>query len=219
MGNGKNNSKNIKGNFGEEKHFCKFCEEWKVKEAFYKINYICKSCRNKKIAEKRKVEKEKNLAEFLLRESCKLAIQRGRSKEKKGYENVTSDWKKWHDMYNDLKNNKSFWREWKHQTEIYDLWGQGADDRPTLDRIDPNGDYSLENIQCLSHEENRLKDKNSATNVFYYDEQGCLTYKPYKTIKQAVNDLGVNYEKFRRNRGAKVPVLIDGEQYLIQSAK
>ncbi|KXY70697.1 hypothetical protein MKY89_27905 [Bacillus sp. FSL W7-1294] len=213
------NSLNIKKNNYEELLFwCTKCRGWKAKEEFYKINYMCKVCRNKKIAEKRKTEKEKNLAEFLLRESCKLAIQRSRSKKKKGYENVKCEWASWRDMYEDLKNKKLFKDDWKHQTEIYKEWGEDQVDRPTIDRIDPQGDYSLENIQCLSYQENVLKDKNTVTNVFYYDEEGRLTYQPYKTVKQAVSDLGVNYERFRRNRDAKVPVFLEGKPLFIQSS-
>ncbi|MGR5906138.1 hypothetical protein ACT7DI_23435 [Bacillus paranthracis] len=122
-------------------------------------------------------------------------------------------------MYDDLRKKESFWKAWQKQTEIYKEWSELESLRPTLDRISPNGHYSIGNIQCLSQEENRLKAKNTPTNVFFTDENGVFSYKPYPTIKAAATDLNVNYEKLRRNRDVKVPFFIDDEQYFIQSAK
>lgn len=71
----------------------------------------------------------------------------------------------------------------------------------------------------MSQEENRMKDKNTVTNVFFTDENGVFSYKSYQTVKQAARGLKVNYERFRRNRDVKRTVFIDVQQYFIQSAK
>ncbi|EOV9526230.1 hypothetical protein ACE41A_02440 [Bacillus cytotoxicus] len=218
MNNHKSKSKNIKNMENLRKRWCKFCTIWKKKEDYSLSNGKCKECRRKHEKQRKEKEiKEIGLAGYLLKNSCAKAFYR--CGKKQGYENVECAWSNFHDMYNDLKNKEQFWKEWQKQTRIYEEWGYLESERPTLDRIDNKKHYSLDNIQCLSLEGNRLKAKNAATHVFFTDENGVFSYKTYDTVKKAAANLNVDYEKLRRNRDVKRSVFINGEQYFIQSAK
>ncbi|WP_340421423.1 hypothetical protein [Bacillus paramobilis] len=121
-------------------------------------------------------------------------------------------------MFEDLRSEEPFFSEWISQTEKYEKGGFAEGDRPTLDRIFNNGPYSLDNIQCLSQNKNRNKAKNAATHVFFTDENGVFSYKPYPTIKAAASDLDARYEELRRNRDIKRPCFIDDKMYFLQSS-
>lgn len=217
MSNCKMKNKNIARNKDLKEKWCKFCERWKRLED-YSTNGKCLECRRKHKKQQIKFEiKEIGLAAHLLKNSCCKAFYR--CGKKQGYENVKCKWKNYHYMFEDLKNNSLFFKEWQKQTKKYEEGNFIEGLRPTLDRILSNGPYSLNNIQCLSLEENRLKAKNAATHVFFNDENGVLCYDSFVTVKEVAKKLGVNYTKLRRNRDIKRPIFVDGNRYFIQSAK
>lgn len=220
MSNRKMKSKNIKKNKGLKEKYCRFCKKSKRLKDYAPTNSRCKECRMKYMKERKNQEiKEMGLAAHLLKKSCRTAFYRCNGKKQKAYENVRCAWDDANTMFEDLQNKEEFFSEWKSQTEKYEKGGFAEGDRPTLDRIFNNGPYSLDNIQCLSQEQNRLKDKNAATNVFFNDENGVFSYSPYQTMTAAASDLDVDYSKLRKCRDIHRPIFVHGEQYIVQSAK
>ncbi|KKC48457.1 hypothetical protein VE23_17380 [Paenibacillus sp. D9] len=97
----------------------------------------------------------------LLYRSCESAIKT--RKYSKNYANIVCDWTDAVAMMIDLICTKEqFWGQWKDQSSIYLDSDKQLSMRPTLDRIDERGHYTLSNIQMLSYSENskkaRLKD-------------------------------------------------------------
>lgn len=61
-----------------------------------------------------------------------------------------------------------FWK--KNSETVFDIIKSG--DKPSIDRIDPNGNYSIDNIQIISLTENRKKDRVRTTGKEYvYDKE------------------------------------------------
>ncbi|WP_448163661.1 hypothetical protein [Bacillus mobilis] len=217
MNNRGNKSKNIKRNKGLEKKYCRFCSKWKRLEHYAPTNSRCKECRVAYMRERTEQEiAEIGLAAHLLKKSCRTAFDRC-SRKKKGYTDVECAWHNVNTMFEDLRNTKPFFSEWISQTEKYEKGGFVEGDRPTLDRIFNKGPYSLNNIQCLSAEENRIKDKKAGTNVFFTDENGVFSYSPYQTMTAAATDLNVGYSKLRKCRDIHRPVFVHGKVMFIQS--
>ncbi|WP_175990480.1 hypothetical protein [Bacillus sp. Marseille-Q1617] len=92
--------------------------------------------------------------------SCRKAIERSRCSEG-AYQNVKCSFKTAKQLYSSIRlNNKKLYEEWMRKTVIY-LEAESRADRyrlrPTLDRIDSNGHYFINNLQVLTFGENASK--------------------------------------------------------------
>jgi hypothetical protein len=108
------------------------------------------------------------IAFILLTRSCESA--RTRCKSGKGrYRNVRCDLtpKVLRDL---LKQSVSFWNEWVKLTEEWVKCGHSEKDRPTLDRINKDGHYEIDNIQALTHNANTRKANAKKCVLVVYDD-------------------------------------------------
>ncbi|WP_120980061.1 hypothetical protein [Cohnella endophytica] len=141
-------------------------------QRFRKGRHVCRACCSKqsiqtndrrinRIVEERLLASEiiqQDEIQFanLLYRSCERAIKS--RKYSKNYVNVTCDWTDVVAMMTDLICEKEqFWNEWSKQSTTYLGSDKQLSTRPTLDRIDERGHYTLSNIQMLSYGENSKK--------------------------------------------------------------
>ncbi|MBY0123617.1 hypothetical protein [Bacillus sp. S/N-304-OC-R1] len=97
--------------------------------------------------------------ELLIRSgiSAKKRTEQGKSYIRKG---IKYDLPSGIELVSLIQQQKpKLWDRWVEQTKHFLHEGKDANYRPTIDRIDSNGDYCLENINFLPHFEHMLKDK------------------------------------------------------------
>lgn len=94
------------------------------------------------------------------------------------------------ELHDKFLNDKRFDRlfiEWEKS-------GYKKDFKPTVDRINCKNDYKLENIHCLTWQENRYKQR-METNLFRAKEIVCLKngniINIYKSVSEAVRQTGI----------------------------
>ncbi|MGR9047090.1 NUMOD1 domain-containing DNA-binding protein [Halobacillus faecis] len=103
------------------------------------------------------------------------------------------------------------WRKFLTITADYLIHDRDKKKRPTFDRIDPDGDYALYNLDILSFEDNTRKDKAIPVNVL--DLKG-KEYVQYPSMRAASKALDCTRESIGRYCHSGVKYL---DNYLIQA--
>lgn len=116
----------------------------------------CKACRNDYLANWRKQKFKEDPYIYSLYSSVHNAYYRGQPDYTVSpYEKILCEWESPSDFMNYLEHNKDWMEDWKKQVDIYLETGD-LNDKPSVDRINPNGHYSRENIRVKPLGENKL---------------------------------------------------------------
>ncbi|MEC2077683.1 hypothetical protein [Metabacillus fastidiosus] len=202
---------------------------------FNKGSRVCKKCHSKRVLNDRDNRINKKLAELidkevikadelesanLLFKSCYRAIE-DCTKNKGLYRNVSIAWNDPLLMMEDLiMKKKRFWEAWKEQSEIYFKSNKMLSARATLDRIQEDGNYTLDNIQMLSHGENSKKAHVKPLNVIVMDINGNKTDDiKCKSVKEAVDALKIKHPIHAFIDSGKTYSHEDGRILLFKSRK
>lgn len=108
-------------------------------------------------------------------------------------------------------HKKELWMEWLKQTEIYLLTGKDKMLRPTIDRIDSNGDYNIDNIDFLPFHEHIQKDKAIGVTVYNFKKR---SFREYPSMSSVAEALQCSVETISRHCNSGVLYL---DCFLIQS--
>lgn len=164
-----------------EKRLCNICKELKSKALFPLHRKICITCRNFKKSNSFKA-RNKTLSGKLKNTYKKIKDRCGKYE---GYEHVTCDFTL-DEFINFGLNNKTYlklFRAWVKSDYQYAI-------TPSVDRIDSKKNYTLDNIQFLTHRDNSTKDKKKARSkyvgVFFFPRSNkwkAQTYHKGKTIR------------------------------------
>ncbi|AJS60000.1 hypothetical protein [Paenibacillus sp. IHBB 10380] len=121
-----------------------FNQEKKNKDGLYSY---CKKCRTNYTREWRLKKFEDDPYLYLLKESCIKAFGRGQPNyHKSGYSGILCEYPSVDVFVKTLQNDPTINSDWIAQTDIF-LVTKDMSDRPTLDRIDSNGNYVLKNLK------------------------------------------------------------------------
>lgn len=181
---------------------CRECRHMCSIEKFYSNRAVCKSCyikgENKRVEKKGRTEVskliEKNIikqreikAALTLYSSCKSRISA--CKNDKAYKHIKCFWKCPLQMIEDIILNKPLmWRDWKDQFTIYHRTKK-LSDRPSIDRIDEFGNYTLGNIQMLSVMENSKKAKSKPSKALLVKSGNPIYSFSFNTKKEMMKEL------------------------------
>lgn len=103
------------------------------------------------------------------------------------------------------------WAKWLKQTEKYLHSYKDTMLRPTIDRMDSNGNYSIDNIDFLPFHEHIQKDKAIGVTVYNLEERSFREYPSMSSVGEA---LGCSRETISRHCNSGVCYL---DRFLIQS--
>lgn len=185
---------------------CTKCEKEKDIKEFYDDSLHCKKCHAKYVQWK----SEQNTLEFLedciaqnivksneisaarlLLLSCKSRYEACKY-NKNGYEQVKCDYDSYFDFFFKLIAIDDLWIEWKKQSIIHKQTSEQSD-RPTLDRIDPLLNYTLDNLQVLSLKENVLKARQKASKALVYRNGDLIGKFRFDSKKHFYEELNKYY--------------------------
>ncbi|QHA92252.1 hypothetical protein [Bacillus sp. N1-1] len=188
------------------------CRGCKRKTSKYnKSLSICNVCRNERIKAKKEREFEDNPSKYLLYESCKAACRRGsKTYTESPYTYVTCQWDKPLEMLNDLMDDNQFWEDWKEQTTVYISKNKKRDERPTIDRINENGNYDINNIQVLPMKLNMLKGSSNECLVHLIKNKRIVRVLQFESVKDAARKLKFSAEMV--NNGTIIDIGV-GQRY------
>ncbi|TCJ00484.1 hypothetical protein [Cytobacillus praedii] len=153
--------------------FCSRCKKNIGKGEFYKTSSYCRSCHKisnqmgkvkramraiDELVEKGIITINDTVSALSLYSSCESRINACLYK-KEGYETVRCDWDTPLEFMTDIiVELPTMWTDWQVQTTLYET-NKIKSEKPTIDRIDSFGDYTLSNIQMLSFADNSIKAK------------------------------------------------------------
>ncbi len=162
---------------------------------------------NKAISElylKELITKEQEPSARTLYRSCLQSYQRPKDKTKKSYEKVGFNFESPIDMAIKFITRLPIeWEKWQEQQKIYD--GRDIEEdtrnRPSIDRINSNGHYSIDNIQTDSLEGNYTDASNRRrvkTPIVMIDQNGSLAFQVYESQTEAKNELNMNSNSLKK---------------------
>jgi len=96
-------------------------------------------------------------------------------------------------MIDIIQKLPTVWHDWKIQNAIYEETKHDSD-RPTIDRIDEFGDYSLSNIQTLSKHDNSKKARSKPCRVMIINNtkiQGVFEFESKKDLFSDLIKVGI----------------------------
>lgn len=184
--------------------YCKDCNTTKNISEFHKNQQYCKACQKeqqKKSQENRRnrtvltlvehgvIEKEYIKAAKLLFDSCTSRIND--CNKKSGYyhdNNIKFEWDTIEEFFIDCFDIDGFWADWKKQDLIFQVTGK-KNDRPTIDRINEEGNYSKDNIAVLSHLENVLKAKRKPCKALVIKNHEIVGLFEFDSKKQFIDEV------------------------------
>lgn len=170
---------------------CTKCSAVKGIEEFYGDSLHCKNCHKGQVKE---IESQKHLkflsdcieqgymthkdllAASLLLDSSKSRFNACKYNFK-GYERVKCDYDDYYTFFMQLISWKEFFASWKKQTLIFEQNKKQNSYRPVIDRIDELGNYTTDNIQCLSMRENTLKARQIASKAILMSNKGMACFE------------------------------------------
>lgn len=200
---------------------CTNCFKEKGVEEFYGDSLQCKKCHSNNVQSKLE-EKimgfltkciEQNVIQEAEIEAARLLVMSCKSRyeackyNKKGYKGVECNYPDFYAFFFDVIKIDGFWSDWKNVGDIHSRIGSNSS-RPTIDRINSLGNYTLDNIQVLPMGENTLKGAQnpckamivkdnsiSSISLFEFDSKKDFTEKlsehfPAKIIKTIKFDTG-----------------------------
>ncbi|MEI4770998.1 NUMOD1 domain-containing DNA-binding protein [Psychrobacillus sp. FJAT-51614] len=109
------------------------------------------------------------------------------------------------------KEKPEHWRKWLEQTEKYLQSDKDKMLRPTIDRIDSNGNYCIDNIDFLPFYEHIQKDNAIGVTVYDFEKRSFREYPSMASVGEA---LGCSRETISRYCNSGVKYL---NRYVIQS--
>lgn len=185
---------------------CTKCEKEKDIKEFYDDSLHCKKCHSNYVQSKL----EQNTLEFLedcivqniiksnelsaarlLLLSCKSRYEACKY-NKNGYEHIKCDYDSYFDFFFKLIAIDDLWIEWKKQSIIHKQTAEQSD-RPTLDRVDPLLNYTLDNLQVLSLKENVLKARQKASKALVYRNGDLIGKFRFDSKKQFYEEFNNYY--------------------------
>lgn len=105
------------------------------------------------------------------------------------YKEIECEWESPLDFTIDIINKlPDFWNAWRIQNAIYDETKHDSD-RPTIDRIDEFGNYTLSNIQMLSKHDNSKKAKAKPCKVLIIKNLRMLGIVEFDSKKEMIEKL------------------------------
>lgn len=158
---------------------------------------------NNAIAElyrKKLITQEQEGAARTLFRSCRSAYERAGNPKKKSYLRIKFKFESALDMTIKIITLKvKMWRKWQEQQAVYDSRDDENDhrQRPTLDRINIKGHYSLSNIRMKSHKGNYTDASNRRRKpvAIMLVENGNLSFKTTVLHTAAQKELNVSSTK------------------------
>ena len=147
--------------------WCHKHNEYLPIDQFYKGQTWCKECK------KKYNDKNDRQALMIL---CRNAIYR--TKRIKGnYANVTCPYTSTKEFYYAIMNDKRLKEMYENGWKKYVESGYNPGFKPSMDRIDINGGYTLNNIQFLSRNDHMVKDHKVLKVDVFYTNDGELFVK------------------------------------------
>ncbi|MEK4086300.1 NUMOD1 domain-containing DNA-binding protein [Psychrobacillus sp. FSL K6-1415] len=109
------------------------------------------------------------------------------------------------------KEKPEHWRKWLEQTEKYLQSDNDKMLRPTIDRIDSNDNYCIDNIDFLPFYEHIQKDKAIGVTVYDFEKK---SFREYPSMASVGEKLGCSRETISKYSNSGVKYL---NRYAIQS--
>lgn len=109
------------------------------------------------------------------------------------------------------KEKPEHWRKWLEQTEKYLQSDNDKMLRPTIDRIDSNDNYRIDNIDFLPFYEHIKKDKAIGVTVYDFEKK---SFREYPSMASVGEKLGCSRETISKYSNSGVKYL---NRYAIQS--
>lgn len=186
-----------------EKKKCPTCKRMKKIEDFHEGHGKCKKCHSQQVQSNKEIGAMKAIEKLLELEiiknsevssartlyiSCESRINA--CKYNIGiYKDVKCKWESpLAFMIDIIQKLPSVWHDWKIQNAIYDEMKNDSD-RPTIDRIDEFGDYSLLNIQMLSKHDNSKKARSKPCRVMIIKDLKIKGAFEFESKKDLFSDL------------------------------
>ena len=149
------------------------------------------------------ITKEQEGAARTLFRSCRSAYERAENPKKKSYLKIKFKFENALDMTVKVITLKvKMLEQWQEQQVIYDSRDDENDykQRPTLDRINRKGHYSLSNIRMKSHKGNYTDASNRRRKpvAIMVVENGKLSFKTVESLTAAQKELNVSSTKLNR---------------------
>lgn len=145
------------------------------------------------------ISKDQESSARTLYRSCLQAYQRTRDKSKPWYKNVEYHFANPLDMVMQfIMQLPKEWEKWQAQQIIYeDITIDGL--RPSIDRIDSEGHYSIDNLQTDSIKGNYTgaSTRRRKKTVLIEIENGQLGFKVYESQTKLRNELNISASKLR----------------------
>lgn len=162
------------------------------------------------------ISKDQESAARTLYRSCLQAYQRTRDKTKPWYNKVEFQFESPLNMVIQFITNLPYeWDKWQDQQIVFDSNNKDSNYnfRPSLDRINSEAHYSIDNIQTDSIKgnytdaSNRRRKKTALIEI----ENGQLGFKVYDSQTELKNDLNIQYNKFNtmKKRPYDLNVIMD----------
>ncbi|WP_053361935.1 hypothetical protein [Bacillus sp. FJAT-27251] len=187
----------------KEKKKCVICNLEKKIEEFYLGHGKCKKCHSKKVQFNKGLDSMRTINKLLdlkiikrnevtaartLLISCESRINA--CKYNIGiYKDIDCKWSSpQFFMVDIIQKLPNVWHEWKIQNVIYEETKNDSD-RPTIDRIDEFGDYTLTNIQMLSKHNNSKKARSKPCRVLIIHNKKIQGVFEFKSKKDLYKDL------------------------------
>lgn len=217
------------------KRKCPSCNKTKDIEEFYDGYRECKKCQSQRVQlnkEHRAITAIEKLLQIgiihnnelssarILYISCESRINA--CKYNTGiYKNVSCDWDSpLAFMIDIIQKLPDVWQDWKVQNAIYEECKNDSD-RPTIDRIDEFGNYTLANIQMLSKHDNTKKATSKPCKVLIIKNLHILDtfeFESKKEIAEKLIETGIpiNVVKIKMDTG-KIQEVGNEYSILLQS--
>jgi hypothetical protein len=191
-----------------EKKKCTTCEEVKKIEDFHERYSNCKKCHSKKVQSNKELgamNAIERLLELAIISICNISSARTlylscesrihSCKYNIGiYKDVDCHWDSpLSFMIDIIQQLPKVWHDWKIQNAIYEETNNDSE-RPTLDRIDEFGNYTLSNIQMLSKHDNSKKARSKPCRVLIIKDtkvQGMFEFGSKKDLFGDLLNVGI----------------------------
>lgn len=141
------------------------------------------------------------VAKYLLNASCESARNRCNRSQGK-YKDIQCELTPTN-LLRELMKKKAFWEDWLRVTKLFIESDYDASLRPTLDRINSDGHYDVNNIQVLPHNKNTSKGALKQCAVISYNKQAKELYcNVILGVTKTMEELGMKVSDIpKENKG------------------
>lgn len=176
-----------------------FHKDKKSKDGF---DSYCKFCRNDYLSEWRLKKYRRDPYKYLLYSSCTNAFNRGQPDYiKPPYNHVTCEWDSVSDFFNELCNDVEWMKEWRCVTDKYLETGL-KEDKPSINRKNPQLGYSRDNIEVQSLGDNVREARSQPCQLLFIPQRNMSHIKLHsfsskQNLKQFLADRGIPVNTIR----------------------